>query len=504
MKAAADPARRRRDVVQPGDPARLRPERSGRPALPAPPTARSWSASTATAASRSLGGASRLKRLPQVIGEAEGIAQIGATIYIADQLHNRVVALTASGVRTVLQLQPDRKRREPRRDRRQLAASSIVPDSPHGTVLMVDPSGRVAARWAGFSRPGGVGPRTAAIPDRRRERQRHVRAEERRRFTTVAGNLAGADDVVRDARGSRASHPARAGHPARRHAPAANIATGLRNPQGLDFDGAQNLLVTESDNGRVDLIVRTFALTRAAAGRAPAAGAGGVLGNYEGSGIRGRPERRPDHGRHRHPGSPAPPSSFEVLPEPCAAAVCTVSLHRHQPGRARVRVLHLPGLARPISGVSQVQTMDERNPIPPQGGDSHPATAPADVPGDVGHPAAVAVPLLARARRRDATTGLLGGLGALLVAALGLRQVRPADPAQDPGLLARCSALVSFGGLRAVLRPVVRRRPRGDALRPRDGPRRGDPAPGNAAPPRRSSSRSWVPPSSSARTRPTP
>jgi len=37
-----------------------------------------------------------------------------------------------------------------------------------------------------------------------------------------------------------------------------NVATGLRNPQGLDFDGAQNMLVTESDNGRVDLFVRTF------------------------------------------------------------------------------------------------------------------------------------------------------------------------------------------------------------------------------------------------------
>jgi hypothetical protein len=39
-----------------------------------------------------------------------------------------------------------------------------------------------------------------------------------------------------------------------------NLATGLKNPQGLGFDGARNILVTESDAGRLDLVVRTFAL----------------------------------------------------------------------------------------------------------------------------------------------------------------------------------------------------------------------------------------------------
>src|SRR5262249_49592852 len=37
-----------------------------------------------------------------------------------------------------------------------------------------------------------------------------------------------------------------------------NVATGLRNPQGLGFDGAGNILVTESDAGRLDLVVTTF------------------------------------------------------------------------------------------------------------------------------------------------------------------------------------------------------------------------------------------------------
>ncbi|TMC89508.1 MAG: hypothetical protein E6J12_09395, partial [Chloroflexi bacterium] len=40
----------------------------------------------------------------------------------------------------------------------------------------------------------------------------------------------------------------------------ANLATGLRNPQGLGFDGVENVLVTESDAGRLDRVVRTFAL----------------------------------------------------------------------------------------------------------------------------------------------------------------------------------------------------------------------------------------------------
>ena len=44
-----------------------------------------------------VGGAAGLARLPQVVPEAEGIAQVDGTTYIADQLHARVVALTDTG-----------------------------------------------------------------------------------------------------------------------------------------------------------------------------------------------------------------------------------------------------------------------------------------------------------------------------------------------------------------------------------------------------------------------
>src|SRR5204862_7193732 len=53
-----------------------------------------------------VGGPVAVTKLAQVIPEAEGIAQMGGVTYVADQLHARVVALTATGVRTVIQLQP--------------------------------------------------------------------------------------------------------------------------------------------------------------------------------------------------------------------------------------------------------------------------------------------------------------------------------------------------------------------------------------------------------------
>jgi hypothetical protein len=275
-----------------------------------------------------LGGANRLKRLPQVIGEAEGIAQIGSTIYIADQLHNRVVALASSGLRTVLQLVPD-----PNGLNLDGIASTgsqlIVPDSPHGTVLMVDPSGRVTARWAGFSRPAGVWAATLPYLVADENGSAIYALKSGGGFTTVARNLAGADDVVRDARGHVLVTLPGLGI-LRDVSTGGNVATGLRNPQGLDFDGAQNLLVTESDNGRVDLIVRTFALTVPPPAVRLVPGQGVCLGITRARGysaplsigqITGATVTQP----------PGAASSFEVVPQPCAAAVCTVSLTMTSP-----------------------------------------------------------------------------------------------------------------------------------------------------------------------------
>ena len=93
-----------------------------------------------------------LTRLPQVVPEAEGIAQIGGTTYVADQFNARVVALTATGVRTVLQLAPVASGE----NLDGITADGnllIVPDSPHGTLIVADTSGHVLRRVGGFSRP---------------------------------------------------------------------------------------------------------------------------------------------------------------------------------------------------------------------------------------------------------------------------------------------------------------------------------------------------------------
>ncbi|MDQ2942077.1 MAG: hypothetical protein M3R21_00205 [Candidatus Dormibacteraeota bacterium] len=210
-----------------------------------------------------VGGEAGLARLPQVVPEAEGIAQMDGVTYIADQLHARVVALTDTGLRTVLQLQPDPNGL----NLDGIGANGgliVVPDSPHGTVLFVDPTGHVVRREGGFRRPEGVwvnptgqsGPwlvadaNSSAVYSLRNAGGHDL----------VAGNLPGVDDVVR----------ANDGHifvtlpgPGRLYDVSAgkDVASGLKNPQGLELDAAQNLLLTESDNGRVDMVVRTFAIT---------------------------------------------------------------------------------------------------------------------------------------------------------------------------------------------------------------------------------------------------
>ena len=271
-----------------------------------------------------IGGAGRLVRLPQVVPEAEGIAQIGGTVYIADQLHARIVALTATGVRTVLQLQPVPSG-ENLDGIAATATQLIVPDSPHGTVLIVDPSGHVAARYGGFSRPAGVWVEANG---------RYLIADENANalfelkngggITRVAGNLAGADDVVRTADGHIVVTLPGLGI-LRDVTTGRNIASGLRNPQGLGFDGAQNILLTESDAGRLELIVKTFVIEVPAPAVRLAPGQGVCLGILRAKGFAGAltVDRFTGASVAVQPSSSA---SFEVVPDPCSLPVCTVSI----------------------------------------------------------------------------------------------------------------------------------------------------------------------------------
>ncbi len=275
-----------------------------------------------------VGGAARLTRLPQVVPQAEGIAQIGDTIYVADQVHNRVVALTATGVRTILQLVPD-----PSGLNLDGIDSNgtqlIVPDSPHGTVLFVDPSGRITARQGGFARPAGVWANPSG------QGGRYLVADENLNavfellnaggFTRLAGNLPGVDDVVR-ASDSHVLVTLPALGTIRDVTTGRDIARGLRNPQGLGFDGAQNLLVTESDAGRLDLLVRTFAIQVPAAAVKLLPGQPVCLGILRAPGFTGTLNVQQITGATVAVPPSDSSSSFEVVPGPCASPACTVSV----------------------------------------------------------------------------------------------------------------------------------------------------------------------------------
>jgi hypothetical protein len=274
-----------------------------------------------------VGGPKRLTRLPQVVPEAEGIAQVRTTIYVADQYHARVVALTATGVRTIIQLQPVASGE----NLDGIASGSgglVIPDSPHGTLLFVDTSGHITAREGGFVRPVGVwtnptgqgGPWLIADENA----SALYALQNAGGHYLVAGNLPGVDDVVRATNGHILVTLPGLGV-LRDVTTGRNIAGGLRNPQGLGFDGAQNLLVTESDAGRLDLVVKTFAIQVPAPAVRLLPGQGVCLGIL----------RAPGFGSALHVEEitgaavrvePSGSASFEVVPALCAQAVCTAWL----------------------------------------------------------------------------------------------------------------------------------------------------------------------------------
>jgi len=269
----------------------------------------------------------KLARLPQVVPEAEGIAQISGTTYVADQLNARVVALTGTGVRTVIQLTPVSSGENLdgiTTDGKHL----IVPDSPHGTLLVVDTSGHILRRVAGFSRPAGVS--VGAKND-------YLVADENASAvfsvsvvaggpTRLYGNLPGVDDVVQDVAGNQHIYAILPGAGRLVDLTAGtNLATGLRNPQGLAFDGAGNLLLTESDSGRVDLIVRSFALEGFPQTVQLTPGQGVCLSVIRAPGytaplqIEGASNAAYESGAFTSP-------TFQVQPEPCPSAACTATV----------------------------------------------------------------------------------------------------------------------------------------------------------------------------------
>jgi hypothetical protein len=273
-----------------------------------------------------------LTRLPQVVPEAEGIAQIAGVTYIADQFNARVVALTDTGVRTVLQLTPVASGE----NLDGIASDGtrlLVPDSPHSTLLVVDVSGAVLRKVGGFRRPAGVSVGAGGaylVADENASAVYSVGATggPQRLF----GGLPGVDDAVQDVLGNNHLFAI---------LPAAGrlldltsgevVASALKNPQGLDFDGAGNLIVAESDNGRLDLVVRHFAVEAPAGTVQLVPGQSVCLGIVRGAGDT---EAVSVDGAS-NAGYDATPSTGNVVavePDRCLVAICTATVSVHGSG----------------------------------------------------------------------------------------------------------------------------------------------------------------------------
>ncbi len=200
--------------------------------------------------------------LAPVVPEVEGLAGLGPVLVAGDQAGDRVVTIAGTAERTLFQLRPvagllgvDG-----------ISAAQnlvIVPDSARGAILWVDRAGRAVRRLVGFDRPTGTWPLgrgSILVADENAGTVLQVRPSGAR--TVLAQGLDLPDDVARAADGTTYvvalgtdTLDIVSGGSAR------VLVSGLDQPQGLALDGAGNPIVTESAAGRLDLVVRTFAVS---------------------------------------------------------------------------------------------------------------------------------------------------------------------------------------------------------------------------------------------------
>ena len=235
---------------------------------------------------------------PYVVPVAEGIAFLGDRMFVADQRNDRVDEIVAGQPQTFLQLQPVAGKDNVDGIGAQ-GDQLLVPDSPNGNLLWVDGSGKVTRTVGGFNRPTGAWPLpdgSVLVADEYGNAAFRVAPDGAR--TALVQGLPIVDDVAADAQGRVfvVTPVISGGRVAELVAGGAHdLAGNLLEPQGLGFDGADNVLVTESAAGRLDVFIRTFKLVPVGGRPAPgqpvcltvlrAPGFGGDVQLSAGSGV---------------------------------------------------------------------------------------------------------------------------------------------------------------------------------------------------------------------------
>jgi hypothetical protein len=259
---------------------------------------------------------------------AEGIAFLGDRMFVADQRNDRVDEIVAGRPQTFLQLRPVAGKDNVDGIGVQ-GDQLLVPDSPNGNLLWVDGSGSVTRTVGGFNRPTGAWPLpdgSVLVADEYGNAALKVAPDGSRSF--LIQGLPIVDDVAADAdgrvfvvtpavSGGRVAELSGGG--------AHDLAGNLLEPQGIGFDGAGNVLVTETAAGRLDAFIRTFKLVPT--GGRPAPGRPLCLTVFRAPGFAGDVRLSAESGVEivKQPG---PGDAGEVLIQPsagCANLGCAVT-----------------------------------------------------------------------------------------------------------------------------------------------------------------------------------
>jgi len=203
---------------------------------------------------------------------AEGIAFLGDRMFVADQRNDRIDVIVNEQPQTFLQLKPVAGKDN--LDGIGVQGDQLlVPDSPNGTLLWVDGIGRVTGSVWGFVRPTGawaLPDGSVLVADEFGNAAFRVTPDGGR--TVLVQGLPIVDDVAADNAGKVfVITPVTGGGRVAElvSGRALDLAANLLQPQGLGFDGAGNVLVTEASAGRLDVFIRTFKLIPVAGAPAP-------------------------------------------------------------------------------------------------------------------------------------------------------------------------------------------------------------------------------------------